>query len=143
MIERVVRFLTEDHCEFASLEEAKKHEDLLAKIKSIMSKLPKLEISGHNFYQHVPADVLTVQSQIAKLAFKTLKHEGYERHYDAVINADKPMGAYSMLGRFLDDSSSPLSRAWNRILRIDEKYREWEQPYYTHHTPADAKAIKK
>lgn len=35
-----------------------------------------------------------------------------------------------IIGRYLDDSGSGAYKHWNRFMCIDEKYREWEQPYY-------------
>ena len=35
-----------------------------------------------------------------------------------------------IIGRYLDDSGSGAYKYWNRFMCIDEKYREWEQPYY-------------
>lgn len=36
-----------------------------------------------------------------------------------------------IIGRYLDDSGSVAYVYWNRFKCIDEKYREWEQPYYS------------
>jgi hypothetical protein len=34
------------------------------------------------------------------------------------------------IGRYLDDSGSGIYKNWYRFMCIDEKYREWQQPYY-------------
>ena len=142
MIKEVTKYEACDGSQWNKREQAVVHERLISTIDGVMSKLPKLDISGHNFYQHVPADVLSVQATLAQLAFIAIGDDQDKHHYDAVVYADKPMGAYSIIGRFISDHGGPLNGAWCRIMRIDEQFREWEQPYYTHHTPDDATEIK-
>ena len=47
----------------------------------------------------------------------------------------------SWAGRFFDDSGGPLADAWARLSRIDERGREWQQPYYVDHPNPEAKAV--
>lgn len=142
MVKEVTKYEAIDGTQWATEQQAVRHENLVLTVKGIMVKLPELDISGHNFYQHIPADVLSVQVTLAKLAFIAIGNDQDRHHYDAVINADKPMGLYSLIGRFLDDCGGPISRAWTRLMRIDSKFREWEQPYYAINTPTDAVEIK-
>jgi hypothetical protein len=39
-----------------------------------------------------------------------------------------------IVGRFLDDcGKKEIYSTWYRFMCIDDNYKEWEQPYYTHH----------
>lgn len=41
--------------------------------------------------------------------------------------------------RHADDSGSPYSKAWWYYLCMDEMDRQWQQPYFATHTPANPK----
>lgn len=140
MITRVIRFQAKDGTEWTNLQDAKKREKLINDVNKIMKLIPKVNIKiGKEFYQHQPKDVLAVQSALAILA-QTILGKGVKKDVDQILIATKPMGRYSWLGRYLSDTSeaAPIDRAWGRLSCIDEEFREWEQPYYTTHTPTDA-----
>lgn len=74
------------------------------------------------YIQHIPGVIDEVQQVFIELCVQ----EG--------ILPDKflkgKVHRQGIIGRYLDDSGSGAYKYWNRFMCIDEKYREWEQPYY-------------
>jgi len=74
------------------------------------------------YIQHTPEVVEEVQATFIELCVK----EGVlpEKFLEGKIHRQ------GIIGRYLDDSGSGTYKYWHRFMCIDEKYREWEQPYY-------------
>jgi hypothetical protein len=95
----------------------------------ILSQLPpsldKLGFSSANneiYLQHIPEAVDLAQSQFIQYCV--------DNGYLPKEFLEKKVHRQGIVGRYLDDSKSELSKIWYRFYCIDEKYREWEQPYY-------------
>lgn len=99
------------------------------RIDEIMKVLPPsfrdLDISNDSscpsYIQHIAKDVEEAQRNFIKLVDEVLgtKYSGSEVHRRGII------------GRIIDDSGNKeLYKGWHRFVCIDDKYREWEQPYY-------------
>lgn len=74
------------------------------------------------YIQHIPEVIEEVQETFIELCVeqgilpdKFLKNKVHRQ---------------GIIGRYLDDSGSGSYKYWYRFMCIDEKYREWEQPYY-------------
>lgn len=102
--------------------------EVIEKIKKIMSILPPDTSSiiddnkydGAIYYiQHIPDDVEKSQELFINLCSE-------------VIGTPKgPVNRQGIIGRFIDDSGNkPLKSIWHRFSCIDDKYREWTQPYF-------------
>jgi hypothetical protein len=83
------------------------------------------------YIQHTPEVVEEVQ-----LAFIELCVKGGilpEKFLEGKVHRQ------GVIGRYLDDSGSGAYKYWYRLMCIDEKYREWEQPYYAINTDIEGK----
>lgn len=137
----ITKFVATDGEEFKSESACKKYERLLVKIQKvelILGRKPKDSncnfSNGDGYVQHSKKDVLAFKSAIVELCRKYCKHEVFNYPLKEIY----PMG---LGGRILDDSNSPIRRPWNRLCCIDEKYREWGQPYYALH-PNEGKQVE-
>lgn len=83
------------------------------------------------YIQHTPDVVEEVQSAFIELCVK----EGVlpEKFLHGKVHRQ------GIIGRYLDDSGSGTYKYWYRFMCIDEKYREWEQPYYAINTDKEGK----
>lgn len=130
----ITKFKTNDGREFNSEVEAAKHEKLLANIERVMRPLtiPR-EIAerisnGEGWYQHKIEDVFAAREGILALARPL-----YAQSYPVFNTPGKEAHPLSFIGRVLSDNpDDPLGDAWNRFMRIDERGREHQQPYYAY-----------
>jgi hypothetical protein len=104
------------------------------KLKKLFSYLPpsindvrgNLYENGNGFndpyIQHTPEIVEEVQAAFIELCVQ----EGVlpEKFLQGKVHRQ------SIIGRYLDDSNSIFYKHWYRFMCIDEKYREWQQPYF-------------
>ncbi len=110
--------------------------DKVERIKEIFELLPpsyshlsSLLRDGEGFkdacyIQHIPDNVELVQ----KLFLELCHDIGILQNYDP----DAKHHRLGIIGRILSDcGDDEIYRAWNRLMCIDEDYREWEQPYYS------------
>lgn len=113
-----------------------------SRIDEIMKILPpnfrELGISNDpgcpSYIQHIAEDVEEAQNLFIQLVDETLgtNYSGKEIHRRGII------------GRIIDDSGNKeLYESWNRFMRIDDKYREWEQPYYAIHEQSKSICVNK
>lgn len=137
----VTRYVSEDGSEWTNEADATARDELIVEVKDIVALLPvipdRLLAGGDAYYQHLPADVLKVQADLARAYLK--RWSDCNGHIEYVVHAQKPAGL-TLFGRILDDfdAARPISRAWHRIMCIDDEFREWEQPYYTRNPRLDA-----
>lgn len=142
-MKQVSMWQAEDGTQYASAADAYARDLMLNEVSNIASTLPERPESfgehRNGYIQHEPATVLWAQRAIAKIALRRFPGD---RHVQFAIDADMPAGD-SFLGRILSDTEdlSPLNKVWWRISCIDDKWREWEQPYYTRHTPIDPQPV--
>jgi len=109
------------------------------KLEKIFSYLPpsldkvknNLSENGHKigliseyepYIQHIPEMVEEAQRSFIELCVQ-------EGILDKKFLSGK-VHRQGIICRYLDDSVSGIYKYWNRFMCIDEKYREWEQPYY-------------
>jgi hypothetical protein len=83
------------------------------------------------YIQHIPEMIEEVQSVFIELCVQ-------EGILDKKFLKGK-VHRQGIIGRYLDDSGSGIYKYWNRFMCIDEKYREWEQPYYAINTDIEGK----
>ena len=78
------------------------------------------------YIQHIPKMIDDIQFKFLKICDIELKTDYFTKNYETDIPHRQ-----GIVGRFIDDSNNKdLSQAWYRFMCIDEKYREWSQPYY-------------
>lgn len=131
-------------------EKAIERERLLAAVAHAMAPLgetPNLPgcrfENGGGFLQHEPEAVRSVRLALWELTRKPLgwwikgQIENHGRTEEQLATECHP----SWFGRMLDGSCPPLERAWGRIMCIDDRCREWGQPYYASH-PEEAKQVR-
>lgn len=135
----VTQYQADDGAIFDSEEAAQERDLMIREVDAVMAKLPPRPeaalSSGKSYLQHAPGDVLAAQAGLARIARRYYT----SKHIDWVIEADRPAGG-TFIGRLLCDSDrlQPINRGWWRIECIDEKFREWEQPYFTRNPPNGA-----
>lgn len=127
----ITKYQADDGTEFNSKLDCMKHEVLCEKIQQIMALLPKrpddMEFAnGHGYVQHAEKSVIQFRNRLLALMDGQIDHPW-------VGETRQGKAHPSYLARLLDDSASPLGAAWNRLLMIDKKFREWGQPYYAMH----------
>jgi hypothetical protein len=126
---QVSRWIADDGTEFITPDQAIAHDKLCVEIAAIMSRLVSAEISGPGFIQQDPVAVLNVQHSLVMI-FERLFPRMVDAHTEFARNATRPAGM-TLIGRYMDDCApGPLNTAWRRIMRMDSKFREYEQPYY-------------
>ncbi len=83
------------------------------------------------YIQHTPEVVEETQASFIELCVK----DGVlpEKFLEGKVHRQ------GIIGRYLDDSGSGTYKYWYRFMCIDEKYREWEQPYYAINTDKEGK----
>lgn len=97
------------------------------KIKEILDMLPPepdpvLGGESEEYIQHIPEIIDNAQTKFLKLCID-----------EGILPENYKSGVHrqGIVGRFLDNKEKPrLSRAWYRFMKIDEDYREWQQPYF-------------
>ena len=80
----------------------------------------RLKSAYEPYIQHIPEIVEEAQSAFIELCVQ-------ERVLPEKFLQGK-VHRQGIIGRYLDDGS--FSKHWYRFMCIDEKYREWEQPYF-------------
>jgi len=131
MAKQIERYQADDGTVFSSMEQAEGHDALCAAITMVMASLlptPKGDFGNdcRGYLQQNPTTVTAVKVRLCELAaavgvdwFQEHLHEAADIH---------PM---SYGGRVMSECGpKPLSYAWNRLSRIDEWGREWEQPFF-------------
>lgn len=80
--------------------------------------------AGKLFIQHDEQSVADYKAALVKLSSKIFKHPCFEKP----LNEIHPLG---LCARLINDSGAvDFDRAWNRLACIDNKWREWQQPYF-------------
>lgn len=130
-METVTMFKARDGAVFPDFYGAEQHEkklDAIGGIQSILKPVPKRNFSnGEGFVQQDYAALLEYKRQILRvMAEKDSKWQEF------VDNPEK-VHRQSIVGRVLSDSDQLLYGAWYRVMCIDDKCREWGQPYFANH----------
>ncbi len=118
--------------------------NLKNRIDKIMSNLPlSTFLSTFNitdkripYIQHIPEEFEKTQTEFIKICIDVLKHDhGFVSLCEMALTEDK-IYRQGIIGRYLEDCGvNELYLTWNRFMCTDEKYREWEQPYFVNSEP--------
>jgi len=126
-------FETRDGKRYLLREEAERHELRLSNlviIDDVMAALGK-PVSGDGYKQREARLCEAVATGIIRAFAKAVPTQaGY---CERVLEQGAFACRHGMVGRVISDCDSDFWRAWGRIGCIDDKYREWEQPYYAIH----------
>lgn len=132
------KYVAIDNREFDSEEECLKHEQLLKSIEDIMDKMPAKPkddgcsfANGHGYLQHDLASLRAAKDAIFDI------WNGPENVKEGAKKASGP----TIIGRYLDDSGSPLYEPYMRLACVDSQGWEWGQAYYSLH-PEKAEHIR-
>lgn len=124
-METIQRFKTFCGKIFDTKEEALRYEKISKKVDNILSKLftPKDEecsfSNGEGYIQHSSDFKESLESDIVRLANEWFNPKEPYTHFNYY------------LGRVIDDSGmSCLNRLSYKLMCIDDKNREWGQPYF-------------
>ena len=133
-MKQITMYETKDGKKFDNLESAKKYESLCSQMSLLTVMLPQVPdridfTNGYGYLQWLDEDVETVKLTVAKNAAKYL---GSDLINKLIENGElSPSG---IIGRILSDANIPvLYNMWLRIMCIDDKFREWGQPYFATH----------
>jgi hypothetical protein len=130
-MEQVKMYKTNDGRLFATEQEAVEHEAKLKSVKELYKLLKPIPendgcrfANGHGFVQQDPIAVQEFKRKVMLM--------GAAHHEKMVEWAKNPIDVHpqSIVGRILSDCDSVLYKAWSRVMCMDDKYREWGQPYY-------------
>lgn len=124
-MKQVVRYQSDDGTIWLTEGEALKRDSLRAKIKEGLSWLKSCnESSFEGYYQQSLLQV----SKVRILAIELSREEYKSDVWDVAPEKIDP----GMAMRYLPDYC-PINDLWSRLQCIDDKGREWEQPYYVNH----------
>lgn len=135
----VTRYLADDGSQWGTETEALKRDALCAEVAEAMRPLgpstDRRHDNGRAFIQHRAEDVLAAKQRIVELCARDVDHKIFGRPVELVH-------VRGIAGRILDDTGGPLSAAWNRLARIDDYAREWEQQWWVAHPNPEAVALR-
>ncbi len=122
----IIKYLADDGTEWTNEQSCQSRDALVRNIQTISMILPARPdaisfTNGEGFIQHDEDHVQRYRNalldQMPNEKWVQETREG-KRHV-------------SHLARILSDGpASPLTRAWFRLMDIDDKFREWGQPYF-------------
>lgn len=96
-------------------------------------KIPQ-DLGYPNYIQHIANDVDEVQNKFVELIDSTL----------GTNYTGKEINRLGIIGRVLDDSGhKELYQNWYRFMCIDQKYREWSQPYFAINEQKESECVNK
>lgn len=134
----VTRFLADDGSQWDTEAAALKRDALCSHVDEAMKLLRARPDdadfdNGGVYVQQEMGPWLAAKQRIVDLAFAVTGHSVFAHNAEDIH-------ARSVAGRILDDTGGPLAKAWWRFACIDEKWREWGQPYFVSHPNEGARA---
>lgn len=138
----ITKYQADDGKVFDSEQAAIKHDAKILSVKcayKLLKPTPKNDgcdfANGGGYVQQDPIKVQEFKRQIMLM--------GAEHHSKMEEWAKNPMEVHpqSIVGRILSDCDSTLYEAWYRVMCMDDKFREWGQPYYAMH-PTKGKSVE-
>ncbi len=132
----ITKYQTKDGREFNDDKSAKAHEFLCTKVANAIHPLgtiPEKVSNGDGWIQHSRASVENTKLALLLLAKPLFK--GWENLQKAYNNDPLSIHPHSFMGRLLSDCDTPIYSGWNRLMCIDDKYREHQQPYFALNGP--------
>lgn len=145
---QIAKWEAKDGREFVLKSDCEAYEKLCVEVDALIATLkPRPDLPGCRFengagyIQQERGAVLDFQRAITRIAKRSFTSDEFAGHFDFAMNADKPVG-YTMVGRLIDEGCPrPVGKAWQRIMCMDSRFREWGQPYYTNH-PEKAEQVE-
>lgn len=137
----VTRYQSEDGSVWDSEPDALRRDDLCRAVADAMAPLGEaVPIPSDRYREHTPETVRLARVGLVGITRRLLPTWcGEQARLRGSRTDDIPP---SWLCRACEDSgNSPLARAWVRLMCIDGSCREWQQPYYAEHPPADAEPL--
>lgn len=143
-MKKITKYVADDGSEFNSLDECEKYELHCKHVSDVMKGLgetPELPgcgfSNGDGYLQHEEKTFMDVRTKLLEIAKQFTDHKWIQQTIDKGLDAHP-----SYAGRIIDEcTTSPLRRAWYRIMCVDTKFREWGQPYYANY-PEQAKNVR-
>ena len=135
----IKRYKAFDGIEFKDKTDCIKHEAIIKRTNEIISQLVDIPddigfSKGEGYIQQDENTFIKVRLDLLKEGQKLTK-------YDWIDQSIKDSNIHSnYANRLIREVSSPLHKGWYRISCIDEKFREWGQPFYSIH-PEEGKQI--
>lgn len=139
MAQQITKWKAADGSEWTSQDKADERELLILAVKEAMKplgdkpNLPGCEFeNGGGFVQHDPANVVRARLDLYEIAkgplgwwIRDQKEIHGKTDYALAVEIH-----VSWHLRMLDGGCDPLERAYGRIACIDDKHREWGQPFF-------------
>ncbi len=109
--------------QFENAEDVVREDKFVEEIDALLKPFEDVQIKAGEFVQRSSHMIQTLIDKTYELLVRY-----YGRDSDICrCWLDYPRG---FVGRLLDDASSPAYRIWSILYSIDNKNRQWQQPYY-------------
>jgi hypothetical protein len=133
MAREITIYEAHDGTRFDTLERATQHEQLIAVVADAMAPLPdppdgEFGNERRGYWPHDPDAVTAAKVRLVELAAALNVGQGWFKEH---LHEAADIHPSSYAGRVMSECGpAPLDRAWRRLSRIDDRGREWEQPYF-------------
>ena len=137
MAKQITMFEANDGTRFDSLERAETHDLVETTVATIMAVLPDPPAGDfgndrRGYWQQNPTMVLKVRVALIELALELKVCNGwFNEHIEETGHKPEDFHPLGIAGRIMSEGAPrPLDLAWHRLCRIDDRGREWEQPFF-------------
>jgi hypothetical protein len=138
-MEKVIRYKANDGSEWDSAGPCEARDEMIREVDAAM-KLLKPTPNDCNWKGYVQQSEAAV-TQCKELLYAIANREGVlkwwidgQKREHGKTDSDFIYRVHaSWFGRMLDGGHEPLGSAYGRLCSIDDKFREWNQPYYASH----------
>lgn len=132
-MKEIIKYIAEDGTEFYESDKCRLYEKTIENVKTIMSQIearPENDnsqfVNGYGYIQHNKDTLLNTRNELLYLIMKENNHPWFKQTIDKGWNAHS-----SYAGRIIDEMNiKAFNSAWYRFMCIDEKGREWGQPFF-------------
>jgi hypothetical protein len=141
-MQKIEKFKADDGREFKTEKECRQHEAIIAEADKIFRDWPipvqgDCSFSNGDGYITLDKDMYErARKEFLELVLKEFRGKDMQKVVEATRNMDSNWG---IIGRYLDDSDTPLYHYWCQFLNCEagnphptgeKKYRLWGQGYY-------------
>jgi hypothetical protein len=120
----VTMFRADDGSLWPTDEQAVARNTLIAECAAAVAPLkPRPADSFKGYIQQDPAVVATVKKAILDIANRD---RAIDPWYDGTVEGAAKVHQHGIVWRVLSENDGPLSRAWFRMVCLDDQCREWE-----------------
>lgn len=131
-MEKIIKYKAYDGREFLDSDKCADHEQNCTIASGIVNKIPSKPngtdfSNGSGYIQHDEANVLAVRNEFLE----------FVKRYTGDINTiqqtiDEGFSVHpSWAGRMIDECApNSISKHWYRFMCMDDRFREWGQPFY-------------